>query len=367
MAPKHDISPLKNDLLLRTARNEPVDRAPCWAMRQAGRYLPQYHVEKGSRDFFECCRNPEVASNLTIQPIDEFGELLDAAIIFSDILVIPQALGMDVQMVDKVGPQFPAPLKSPQDLQFTRVLTKSVDVREELGYVYDAITLTRTKLKGRVPLYGFCGAPWTLLCYMVEGGGTKTFEKSKRWINTYAAESKKLLQKLAEVCVEHLARQVEAGAQIVQVFDSWAGELSPADFKEFALPYLEIIAERLPVRLRELECEAAPMTVFAKGAWYALEDLCRTKYDVVGLDWGHDPAEAYQVAQKHGKVVQGNLDPGVLYGSEDNLRTKTAQMAQGFGRGKKGWICNLGHGVTPSVNKEMLRAYFDEVHKQCKL
>ena len=373
MPSDHGFAPLKNDLLLRTARNEPVPRAPCWAMRQAGRYLPQYHKEKGGRDFFDCCRSPEIASNLTIQPIDEFNGpndehvLLDAAIIFSDILVIPQALGMEVIMEDKKGPVFPKPLKSPADQQYMQVLTKKVDVQEELGYVFDAITLTRKKLKGRVPLYGFCGAPWTLLCYMVEGGGTKIFKEVKTWINQYGEQSKKLLQKLAEVCVDYLARQAEAGAQILQVFDSWAGELSPADFGEFALPYLRHIADKLPGRLKELECEIVPMTVFAKGAWYALEDLCKTNYDIIGLDWLHDPAEAYRLTQAHGKVVQGNLDPGVLYGSEANLRAKVEKMVDGFGKGKQGWICNLGHGVTPFVNKEMLRIFLEEVHTQCKL
>jgi uroporphyrinogen decarboxylase len=183
-------------------------------LNQAGRYLPEYHEAKGTRDFFECCRSPEIASTLTLQPIDRFAGLVDAAIIFSDILVIPQALGMTVEMVDRKGPHFPCPLKSPNDGQYEEVLRKKVDVTLELDYVYKAITMTRHKLKGRVPLFGFCGAPWTLLCYMVEGGGSKLFVQTKTWIFKYPQASKDLLQKIAEVCVEYLALQVQAGAQV---------------------------------------------------------------------------------------------------------------------------------------------------------
>ncbi|KAH0006887.1 uroporphyrinogen decarboxylase, partial [Aureobasidium melanogenum] len=258
--------PMKNDLLLRAARGEKVERPPMWVMRQAGRYLPEYHEAKGSHDFFECCRSPEIASTLTLQPIDRYAGLIDGSIIFSDILVIPQAMGMEVIMVDKKGPHFPDPLMSPHDKQYQEIMERQVDVKESLDYVYKAITLTRQKLDGRVPLYGFCGAPWTLLSYMVEGGGTKMFKQVKTWIFKYPQESKKLLQKIAELCVEYLAQQVVAGAQIVQVFDSWAGELSPTSFKEFSLPYLTYIADHLPNRLRELNQEVVPMTVFAKGA-----------------------------------------------------------------------------------------------------
>lgn len=180
----------------------------------AGRYLPEYHVAKGGHDFFECCRSPEIASTLTLQPIERYAGLVDAAIIFSDILVIPQALGMTVEMVDKKGPHFPDPLKSPEDGQYEKVLKKEVDVAAELDYVYKAITMTRHKLKGRVPLFGFCGSPWTLLCYMVEGGGSKLFVQTKTWIYKYPQASKDLLQKIAEVCVEYLALQVKAGAQV---------------------------------------------------------------------------------------------------------------------------------------------------------
>ncbi|KPI43515.1 Uroporphyrinogen decarboxylase [Cyphellophora attinorum] len=290
-----------------------------WIMRQAGRYLPEYHQAKGNHDFFECCRSPEIASTLTLQPIERYDGLLDAAIIFSDILVVPQALGMEVRMVDGVGPQFPHPLRSPSDEQYSQIMEKEVDVLKELGYVMDAITLTRKKLDGRVPLYGFSGAPWTLLCYMVEGGGSKMFIQSKTWVFRYRKEAKALLRKISEVVVEYLAQQVVAGAQILQVFDSWAGELGPREFRDLALPELRWISAHLPKRIRELGEEVVPLVVFAKGAWYALEDLCESGYDVVGLDWLHDPAEAVKIAR--GRVVlQGNADPGVYMGARGRSR-----------------------------------------------
>ncbi|KAK4954424.1 Uroporphyrinogen decarboxylase in heme biosynthesis [Elasticomyces elasticus] len=363
MATDHGFEPLQNDLLIRTARGEKVDRPPCWVMRQAGRYLPEYHEAKGKKDFFECCRDPEIASTLTLQPIERYEGLIDAAIIFSDILVIPQAMGMEVVMVDGKGPHFPDPLGSPEDKQYSEVMEREVDVKESLDYVYKAITMTRKKLKGRVPLYGFCGAPFTLLCYMVEGGGSKIFKQMKTWIFKYPEESKKLLQKIAELCVEYLAQQVLAGAQIVQVFDSWAGELSPTSFRTFALPYLEHICDNLPKKLKEVGAEVVPMVVFAKGAWYALEELCQTKYDVVGLDWLHEPKQAYAVAQKYGKVVQGNADPGVLYGGHEAITKVVEEMVSGFGGGKHGWIANLGHGITPFVKPDDLKFYFQEIHR----
>ncbi|KAF2754256.1 uroporphyrinogen decarboxylase [Pseudovirgaria hyperparasitica] len=355
--------PLKNDLILRTAKGERVERPPMWVMRQAGRYLPEYHEAKGNRDFFECCRSPEIASTLTLQPIERYAGLVDAAIIFSDILVIPQAMGMEVVMVDKKGPHFPNPLKSPEDGQYGEVMDRDVDVKKELDYVYKAITLTRQKLQGRVPLIGFCGAPWTLMSYMIEGGGSKMFIQVKTWIYKYPEESKRLLDKIARLCVEYLAEQVIAGAQMIQVFDSWAGELSPSAFKTFSMPYLTYIADNLPPRLIELGQPVVPMTVFAKGAWYALEDLCKTNYNTIGLDWLHAPAEAYQVAKKYNKVLQGNADPGVLYGGKAAITAAVEEMVHGFEGGKQGWIANLGHGITPFVKPDDLLHYFQEIHR----
>ena len=265
-------------------------------------------------------------------------------------------------MVDGKGPSFPNPLRSPQDGQYEVVLGKEVDVAQELDYVYQAITLTRKKLAGRVPLYGFCGAPWTLLCYMVEGGGTKLFKEAKTWVYKYGTESKKLLQKIAEICVEYLALQVVAGAQIIQVFDSWAGELSPASFQEFSLPYLRYISKHLPTRLKEMKQEEVPMVVFAKGAWFALDVLCDSGYQVVGLDWLQDPAEAVKIAR--GRVtLQGNADPGVLYGSHESITKVVEQTVKGFGGGRQRWIANLGHGITPGVKPDDLKFFFQEIHR----
>jgi len=269
---------------------------------------------------------------------------------------------MEVKMVDGIGPQFPNPLRSPDDAQFKEVLGREVDVKKELDYVYKAITLTRKKLNGRVPLFGFCGAPWTLLCYMVEGGGTKLFRHAKTWVYKYGKESILLMQKMSEICVEYLALQVAAGAQMIQVFDSWAGELSPATFTEFALPSLRYISEHLPKRLREMGEDVVPMTVFAKGAWYALDQLCDSGYDVVGLDWLQDPAEAVRIAR--GRVtLQGNADPGVLYGDHAAITSVVENMVKGFGGGKQRWVVNLGHGITPGVNPDDLKFFFEEVHR----
>ncbi|KJZ71212.1 Uroporphyrinogen decarboxylase [Hirsutella minnesotensis 3608] len=363
---EHSFEPLKNDLLLRAARGETVERPPMWVMRQAGRYLPEYHEAKGSRDFFACCRDPEVASTLTLQPVERYAGLIDAAIIFSDILVIPQALGMQVEMVDKKGPHFPNPLQTPADPQYHAVLDRAVDVSRELGYVYEAITLTRRKLAGRVPLIGFCGAPWTLFCYMVEGGGTKLFAQTKTWIYRYPEETKKLLHKLADVCVDHLALQVKAGAQMVMVFDSWAGELGPASYRQFSEPYLARIAQKLPEKLQSLGIDRVPMTVFPKGAWYALDSACDLGYDVVGLDWLHDPAEAVKIRGSRKIVLQGNADPGVLYGSKAAISEAVQQMVNGYWVDKRGWIANLGHGITPGVDPDNLKHFFEEIHRLTK-
>ena len=271
-------------------------------------------------------------------------------------------MGMQVEMVEGKGPSFPKPLRSPTDGQYEEVLHREIHVARELSYVYEAISLTRKKLAGRVPLIGFCGAPWTLLCYMVEGGGTKLFREAKTWLFKYGEASKAMLQRIAEICVEYLALQVKAGAQLVQVFDSWAGELSPSSFQDFALPYLRYIAEHLPRKLTKLALEAVPMTVFAKGAWYALDELCNSGYQVVGLDWLHDPSEAVKIAR--GRVtLQGNADPGALYGSHETITAVVEDMVRGFGGGKKGWIANLGHGITPFVQPDDLKFFFEEIHR----
>ncbi|CAO3650801.1 unnamed protein product [Cunninghamella blakesleeana] len=350
--------PLKNDLILRVSRGEKVEKAPIWIMRQAGRYLPEFHKVRKNHSFFEVCRTPELACELTLQPIDRYGELLDASIIFSDILVIPQALGLEVIMVEGRGPVFPEPLVTPEDL---KRLESDVNVEEALGYVYKAITLTRHKLAGRVPLFGFIGAPWTLMAYMIEGGGSKTLSKAKSWLWKYPQESHELLQRITDVAVEFLVGQVRAGAQMLQVFDSWAGELSPYDFTAYSLPYIQQIGTKVKQQLKNEGLDNVPMTIFAKGAWFALEQLADLgTYEVVSLDWTIDPEYARKVT-KNKVVLQGNMDPSVLYGGDEAIRSTATRMVKAFGDDKH--IANLGHGILPTVDPEALRVYLETVQK----
>ncbi|KAF7331778.1 Uroporphyrinogen decarboxylase [Mycena kentingensis (nom. inval.)] len=367
--------PLKNDLLLRAARGEKTERAPVWVMRQAGRYLPGEHLSphlrrvnpppefrelRKSHEFFEICRTPDLATEITLQPIRRYSGLVDAAIIFSDILVIPQAMGMEVLM--NPGPQFPDPLNTPADIAKLREI---VDVDKELGYVFKALTQTRIALDGEVPLIGFCGAPWTLFVYMVEGGGSKTYQKVKTWIFKHPEESKALIMRIAEVCIDFSVGQVKAGAQLLQVFDSNAGELSPYDFDTFSRPSLEHIARGVRARLAAENIPVVPLTLFAKGANHAIGSLAESSgYDTLGLDWLVDPAEARRLVK--GKVaLQGNMDPNVLYGGRDAIESTVKRMCAGFltDGGPQAWISNLGHGITPGVDPEDLRHFFECVHK----
>ncbi|CDO74085.1 hypothetical protein BN946_scf185043.g135 [Trametes cinnabarina] len=346
--------PLKNDLLLRAARGEETERAPVWVMRQAGRYLPEFQALRAHHSFFEICRTPALAKELTLQPIRRYAGLIDAAIIFSDILVVPQALGMEVQM--NPGPHFPDPLVTPADIE---KLTKDVDVDKELGYVYEAITQTRQALDGEVPLIGFCGAPWTLFSYMIEGGGTKTFQKCKTWLFKYPEESKALLNRIADVCIEFLV------GQLLQVFDSWAGELAPHHFQEFSLPSLQRISSGVRAKLAAQNVPAVPLTLFPKGANTQLASLAEhAGYDVIGVDWCIEPSEA-RAAVGSKVALQGNLDPNVLYGGREAIEREVKRMCESFKGGKaaKAWIANLGHGITPGVNPDDLRWFFECVHK----
>lgn len=343
---------LKNDRLLQAARGEEVDKIPVWIMRQAGRYLPEFREFRSKHDFFQICQTPELACEITLQPIDRFPDL-DASIIFSDILVIPQALGMVVEMHPGVGPVLPKPLVTPEDISR---LKYPVDVFVELKYVMDAITLTRHKLFGRVPLIGFSGAPWTLMGYMIEGGGSKTMAKSKKWLYEYPQESKKLLSILSKVVSDYLIGQAKAGAQLLQLFESNAEYLGPDLFKQFALPCIEEISKTVKEALGKTK---VPMTIFAKGAHYALEELAASGYEVIGIDWTVDPAEARKRVGPN-ITLQGNLDPCGLYSSDELLPQLTSNMVKKFGKHR--YIANLGHGIYPDMDPAKVEIFLKNVH-----
>jgi uroporphyrinogen decarboxylase len=336
-----------NDLFLRACRREPVERPPVWMMRQAGRYLPEYRVVRERADFLTMVGTPELAVEVTLQPVDLIG--VDAAIIFSDILVIPQAMGMALSVEDGIGPRFHQPLRSPAD--FERLRDPSPE--DHLGYVLDALHLARRELAGRVPLIGFAGAPWTLLSYMVEGQGSKSFTHAKRLLVQEPARAHALLERLARAVGEFLAAQVRAGAQAVQLFDSWAGALGPRDFREFALPYHAKAA-------RIARGAGAPVIAFAPGAGWALEEIAAaTGADVVGVDWQTDAADARRRLAGHPVALQGNLDPCWLYAAPETIRTRTHEMLAAFGG--RGHIANLGHGINPDVPVANARAFVDAV------
>ncbi len=335
---------LKNDLLLRTAKGEKVERPPVWLMRQAGRILPQYRALRGSLSGFkELVETPHLAAEVTIQPVDELN--VDAAIIFSDILVIPEAMGLTYEMVEKKGPWFPKTIESISDV---KKLGSGENVIGELQYVFDALAITKKELGGRVPLIGFAGAPWTIFSYMLEGSGSKTFSKARKFLYQDSIASHMLLEKITETTIAYLKQKIKSGADIVQVFDSWAGILPPHQYKEFAIPYLKKICDAI---------DEVPVIVFAKGAWFAAAELSELDCQVLGVDWNtkvSDLREKNNVQQ----VLQGNLDPCMLYASEETVRNSTLQMIADFG-GKH--ICNLGHGVYPDTPLDNVKTFVNTV------
>jgi uroporphyrinogen decarboxylase len=336
-----------NDLFLRACRREPVERPPVWMMRQAGRYLPEYRAVRARADFLTMVGTPELAVEVTLQPVHRLG--VDAAIIFSDILVVPQAMGMSLSAEEGVGPRFHHPLRAPADFDRIRDLTPEDDLR----YVLDALRLARRELSGRVPLIGFAGAPWTLLSYMVEGQGSKSFTHAKRLLVEEPAQAHAMLARLARAVGAFLAAQVAAGAQAVQVFDSWAGALGPRDFREFALPYL---AEAV----RGARAAGAPVIAFAPGAGWALEEMAdATGADVIGIDWQTDAADARRRLASRPAAVQGNLDPCWLYAPPAEIRRRTGEMLSAFGG--RGHIANLGHGINPDVPVAHALAFVEAV------
>lgn len=338
------MSTLKNDLLLRTLNNETVERPPVWMMRQAGRYLPEYRAIRDKYGFFERCQTPELACEITLQPVDIIG--VDAAILFSDILVVPQAMGLEVQLIEQVGPLLPQPIKNSNDLNRVRV----PDVNETLQYVFDAITLIKKELNGRVPLIGFAGAPWTILCYMVQGKGSKTFDEAKAFCYQQPAVAHQLLQMITDTTIAYLKGQVKAGADTLQLFDSWGGLLSKGDFARWSLPYITQIVTALK--------DEVPVIVFAKGAWHSLSEMAATGAKGLGIDWCIDAPMARKFAGDN-ITLQGNFDPAKLLSPAAVIKQEVKEMLQAFG--KQNYIANLGHGILPHVPVDNARAFVDTV------
>lgn len=333
---------LRNDLLLRAAMGEATERTPVWLMRQAGRILPEYRkVRESVKDFKALVKNPQLAAEVTIQPVDILG--VDAAIIFSDILVIPEAMGLNYEMEENRGPVFPRRLTSPADLSLLRVAQA-----HDLEYVLEAIRVTKRELNGRVPLIGFAGAPWTIFSYMIEGGGSKTFSKAKKVLYTQPEFAHQVLDMITTSTIHYLKGQIAAGADIIQVFDSWAGILGPEQYQEFSLRYID----RICAAITEV-----PKIVFAKGAFFARNAMNSVNCNVVGLDWNMDIRESRALMPE--KVLQGNLDPCALYGSIENVKRETRSMLQAFGAGRH--IANLGHGLYPDTEVDKVRCFIDTI------
>ncbi|MDP4284610.1 MAG: uroporphyrinogen decarboxylase [Bacteroidota bacterium] len=340
---------LKNNLLLRALRREKVERPPVWMMRQAGRYLPDYMKLRAKYDFFTRVQTPELATEITLQPVDQIG--VDAAIIFSDILVIPQAMGLEVLMEEGKGPLLPKVIRTQKDVD----ALETDNVEETLNYVTKALALTKQELNGRVPLIGFAGAPWTILCYMVEGKGSKTWEKAKQFCFTQPELAHQLLQRITDTTINYLKAQSKAGADVLQVFDSWSGCLSPRDFKIVAQPYLIQIADALK--------DIAPVILFPKGSWYSLKELSDSSASGLGLDWCISPQIAREMTGNK-ITLQGNFDPAKLLLPVEEIKKEVTEMINAFG--VQGYIANLGHGITPNIPVENAKAFVEAVKNYSK-
>lgn len=332
---------LKNDLFLRACRRENVERTPIWIMRQAGRYLPEYRAVREKADFLTMCKTPELAAEVTIQPVDIIG--VDSAIIFSDILVIPEAMGLHLEMHEGKGPIFHNPVR---DEDGAKAL-KRIEPEKDLKYVLDAVRLTKQELGGRVPLIGFSGSPWTLLTYMVEGHGSKNFPHVKKLIYNNPKLAHRILSQITDAVAEYLSAKIEAGVNAVQIFDTWGGILSQHAFNEFSLSYIAQV-------ISKLKKKNEPVIVFAKGVHFNLNGLADCGADVLGLDWTMDIGE---VRKRVGNKValQGNLDPTVLYADNDNIRKEAGRVLKSYGEGS-GHIFNLGHGILPNIDPEKAKA-----------
>jgi uroporphyrinogen decarboxylase len=334
---------LQNDLILRAAKGERVERVPVWMMRQAGRILPEYRdVREKAGSFIKLATTPELAAEVTIQPVNILGT--DAAIIFSDILVVPEAMGLPYEMVETKGPIFSKVIQNKKDIDALRVSNPE----NELAYVLKAIDIVKKELNGRVPLLGFAGAPFTIFCYMVEGKGSKTFSIAKKMLYSEPELAHLLLQKITDTTIAYLKAQAKHGADLVQIFDSWAGILSPEQYRKFSLPYITQICDAI---------NEVPVTVFAKGAFFARKEMSNLKCEVIGLDWNMDISESRRIIPH--KTLQGNLDPCVLYASFKDIEKYTKKMIKNFG-GQK-YIANLGHGVYPDTDPDKVKCFIDTV------
>jgi uroporphyrinogen decarboxylase len=343
------LAKIKNDLFLRACRREEVKRTPIWIMRQAGRYLPQYRAVREKADFITMCKTPDLAAEVTIQPVDLIG--VDAAIIFSDILVIPEAMGMKLEMIESKGPKLHSPIRNANDVEKLKI----IDPVKDLRYVLDAVSLTKKELAGRVPLIGFAGSPWTLMTYMVEGGASKNFSEIKKFIFNQPEAAHKLLSKIADAVADYLSAKIEAGANAVQIFDTWGGLLSSSDFETYSLIYIEKI-------ISQIKRKNEPVIVFSKGANNNFDKLADSGADVIGLDWTVDIGKVRsQIGRK--VALQGNLDPTVLYAGKDTIKAETVKVLKSFGK-HKGHIFNLGHGILPDVDPENARYLVEVIKKE---
>ncbi|MDO5510187.1 MAG: uroporphyrinogen decarboxylase [Weeksellaceae bacterium] len=334
----------KNNLMLDALAGKEVSRPPVWMMRQAGRYLPEFMELKNEYDFFTRCQTPELASEITLQPIRRFP--LDASIIFSDILVIPNAMGLQFTMKPDIGPWLDNPIKTASEVE----KLPTGNLNENLRYVFDAIKLTKEALNDEIPLIGFAGSPWTIFCYVIQGRGSKNFDKAKAFAFTQPQAAHALLQKITDVTIHYLQEKINAGCNIIQLFDSWGGMLSPADHKEFSWPYMEQIVNALH--------EQVPVIVFAKGCWYALEDMSQSNASGLGVDWTITPQKARELTQ--GKVtLQGNFDPSRLLSPPEVIQCMVKDMIDQFGTQR--YIANLGHGILPNIPVENAQAFIEAV------
>lgn len=332
----------QNDLILRAARGEKVESVPVWLMRQAGRILPEYRATRSkAKNFIEFVKSPDLACEVTIQPVDILG--VDAAIIFSDILVIPEAMGLPYQMIEAKGPNFEKTIQTKKDIDDLHIADAG-----DLNYVIEAIKLTKKGLNNRVPLIGFAGAPWTLMAYMVEGSGSKTFSKAKKFFYQEPELAHQLLDKITQSTINYLKGQVEAGADMIQIFDSWAGVLGPEQYREFSLKYISKICDAIE--------PLAPVTVFAKDAHFALADMAKLNCNTIGLDWTIVPQDARIIIGSE-KTLQGNADPCMLYADEKTIETTARKMVADFG--KQRYIANLGHGLYPDLDKGKVKYFVD--------